>query len=1352
MSFGGNQLESGWRNGGGGPQFEMNKNNFGESPANTWSNNSGPYFQGNNLASKPSRDAALAPFLGFPSKADIPDPYDSYDIENYQLPDGFKGSRPYMKYIILKQVSTADEYPFREMAPFVRNDSSQEITWDVWIFNNHMLGRTPEESVSRLLTMQETQSRESMVRFGIALMLEHGFYKTPKGRENYRRNMDQISTAVSTTLAQGAMFACYNSHYTDPNDKYRSQASRGLADMAKLFHEEKDNWACVQRKENGWINIYGKCKNKLKNRVGREGNYTVVPSGMSKYIAERPENKYFVYTGIPGGQRQNVMPHTGTLKESVAYPIGEHQPNDDIAIRERTIGGFFRMLFSDIQGLPSDKDYVSSMMDGKIYCEERDDYHIMKYKDIHKKLGLFEFKNPGKELTKIGEQFFRSFDSTGTWGGYLKSVGLYDRIVAQIAALRGDAHSKLLDLMDAVETNRILSASSPSSSPSSSSSSSGLPEAVSYEENPLAEFGRAVRGEANEQEFVDADGNTGFMAKLMQCISKKGPGVDKFTESDLRMLKQQLQLLDDAQSVNGSNSRDSQTLVQEFAGYIQTYPLDSALLAGSDALDFFLLHLASSLERADERLALISISQRYPDRRTELEKLLQSREFADAVGNNRIASELRQKADALSPRWILDPDDSTGTISLRVVPQDDRSEVVLKNPSLAYTLSAVNMAMFRLSNSQVNLHIDQVKNQGRIKINSAMFGQLADTTAVTAAYKRFSLFQFNATVSALYSVLRQRLRDHGSNIDYKVLVDELNACCPLRHPIKNDADQYRDDLVELFPVDKLEDHPKSLSCQWRFRDAFTALKELVLRRVVIGEPLNAGMVKASVNAISNMLHTKRGTTFFAHGASTSGEGDQGVSLASDYLAKWYHDKFVPSRIASRTPEEIGVEWSAFRAAAVQQVNAQQQELVSFRNQPAVREAFFTYYPTFVDKYILYAATKPTEAAEKLAWDVQGTVLMYAGDEVPMPANNKKHVTAAISVFLGGNATGYDPAIDDHTKFVAWLKNWLATDAVKAEVDRLDDMKTLLASYTNIRKTVRAAVRDYYDLATTEKNFAASAATGGDGSKNLVLGANLIKQLLDVYVIQDGLFAEYGIEFNLLPFYSVLGFRPFKRYLMGSMIHLMGLGEAAKTFYGFADFQLADNVAQKIHYGHFTMYAKTVVLRHDMIVRADNIVVYGGNGGNSTSIWDPNSEDHVEAFRANELENDVFLAAVAPNWEINKTTFMDITGAFAARLSPNEEAKRATDYGPMARILSVIWGWRAVTSPLNKEYVNQIAPKFNTLVFQEHQFIYDHATRGLTREIHGCGHWGDLERPGFAETVRGANMYFEGSAVKTVITS
>jgi len=50
-----------------------------------------------------------------------------------------------------------------------------EVAWDEIVFNDHMLAPVPEEGVSRLVTQQTSERRDHYVRYGIALILEHGF-------------------------------------------------------------------------------------------------------------------------------------------------------------------------------------------------------------------------------------------------------------------------------------------------------------------------------------------------------------------------------------------------------------------------------------------------------------------------------------------------------------------------------------------------------------------------------------------------------------------------------------------------------------------------------------------------------------------------------------------------------------------------------------------------------------------------------------------------------------------------------------------------------------------------------------------------------------------------------------------------------------------------------------------------------------------------------------------------------------------------------------------------------------------------------------------------------------------------
>jgi hypothetical protein len=1415
-----NQLESGWKYGGGGPAH-LDPPNFFGAPSLTSSSTSGPYFNNGQATNKPSRDAALAPFLGFPSKADIPDPYEAYDIENFQLPDGFKGSRPYMKYIILKQVSTADEYPFREMAPFQRNDSTQEIVWDVWMFNNHMLGRTPEESVSRLLTMNQTQSREAMVRFGIALMLEHGFYNTPKGRENYRRNMDQISAATSTTLAHGAMYACYNAKYTDPYQKYRSQQSRNLLQMGQLFREEIDNWAIIQKSEDGWKIIYDKCKQTLIQRNGKPGNYTVVPAGVKKYLAGRPENKYFLYNGIPGGENTNLMPHEGALKESVGYRIGEHQPSDDIAIREKTIGGFFHMLPHHLENVPDD-EFKISMMDTDIYCEDRDDYYTMKYKDAVTKLGLFNFNEKDGPITDIGKQFFASVDSKLTWGSYFHKAGIHDKLVRQIQRLTSDAQTELLNIMD---PRHIPTSVAPSSGPSTAAPRPPPPP------GGMSELERLLRAYV----FASPVEISKLFDELTHLIHTST--AKDFIKKDLKNF---IILLRDC-DVSGD-------LLVQFKEVLDQTPLNSNSLIGLDVLDFYVIKLAYYIEKEDEKSAL----SRLTGAKTRLEECFSSKEFADLKDNETKAYEYRVSKNKESPHWLMQEEDARyiNPVDLLLVPFGDK-RCELKSDSLAFTLVNDRLVLFGMTDEQFLFHKTQVSTSGHILINTHTHKSAIHEVLSKDNNSRFSRLQFSATISAVFKVFEDAVLGKTDH-DTKSLISAIKSVCPLKHPVKGSSDLYEREIQQVITVGPM----KTLVCQFRLDTVINALKDVLLAFIV---HKTDGVIKDKVNQVL-LLFTRHFTQIrdSSHQPVSAESSIYGISSVSTFDE---YTKFIGSGPDKETKKK---EWCEIENEAVQEVKKLVHELAVGPKADLVKDAFSMFGNSFIDRYKLYMVVKPKDPDGEEKWEycVRGTVRLYvSGDYTCASSFEQEYLTVFVkgriktpifeTVMLDWISANHPAIVVASTKLKVGLGQKLLSVNSNGLNRGLYDLTTLtlnsgsfdmlrnaiFGKTSTIAKVVNISglvVGNYNDIQQTMLGVLFDIVTRKDqspmlvlldtfvdpgldhtcmfpvtsesaGTLNEVFGAFLsstpkervdgkkqfvsivcglcenilestnaigptsvyknkptsssssvkhtsggggfltrinINDMFKDWVIEDSRLVVFGLAYNLYAFFSILGFRPSKRYMMGSMVHMMGYGEAAKTYYGFADFQLADNVAQKVHYGHFTMYAKTVVLRPDMIVRGDNIVVKDYNGGNGTRVWDPLNEDHVDAYRSNELENDVFLAAVLPNWTLDATQFMDITGRFSDRLMPNLESKRATDYGPMARILSNLWGWRSVASPVNREHFSTISPKFNTIVFQEHQMLYSHSSKRFDKAIIEKGHWGGKVYPGCGEVRRGYGMYFK----------
>ena len=61
-------------------------------------------------------------------------------------------------------------------------------------------------------------------------------------------------------------------------------------------------------------------------------------------------------------------------------------------------------------------------------------------------------------------------------------------------------------------------------------------------------------------------------------------------------------------------------------------------------------------------------------------------------------------------------------------------------------------------------------------------------------------------------------------------------------------------------------------------------------------------------------------------------------------------------------------------------------------------------------------------------------------------------------------------------------------------------------------------------------------------------------------------------------------------------------------YGWPDFQLADNVGQKMHYAHLSLYSKTVIFAKEKLILARNILCKGYVGGNGTRFFDPLDEE------------------------------------------------------------------------------------------------------------------------------------------------
>ena len=135
------QLDSGWKLGPGLPIYNQNPNYFGGVP-HTSSGISGPLFD---TTGKQVRNFLPAEgwmeFFGKPRKALERSPNDQLEEEMYDLPQAYTGKVPYITQILISRITDAETWILSEFAPWTKFEGAISVTWDIWAFSDHMLGK-----------------------------------------------------------------------------------------------------------------------------------------------------------------------------------------------------------------------------------------------------------------------------------------------------------------------------------------------------------------------------------------------------------------------------------------------------------------------------------------------------------------------------------------------------------------------------------------------------------------------------------------------------------------------------------------------------------------------------------------------------------------------------------------------------------------------------------------------------------------------------------------------------------------------------------------------------------------------------------------------------------------------------------------------------------------------------------------------------------------------------------------------------------------------------------------------------------------------------------------------------------
>lgn len=372
----------------------------------------GPYIGpdvSNDAAASASElaDKHFVEFFG-PPKYKLPYNNQRWQRETLSLPDVYHGYNNHLTVFLMEEISENDLWLFRFCFPIIDKGFETTHCFHRISFDSTMLGTTPEQSVPRLLTMNKEEHTGALERKGVALMLEHGFWRSPIGQQSYAMQLKQIRNACLDSLMATMMtelLRCSKTHVTWMNMYGANLTPSGLT-MAR--NEEIHRFALLQKDISGW-DILNKMARDRMMLSGREPDTCILPFGGMSYVVAQRGHAYYargedglMAAALKGKEalHEEFNRRNGTTiyEFKLLHVPGESRPIQMLE-RPRSIGEYFYFPppTNDGRSLYTSGRYTSRARDVMIYDESADEFvmvslldaikHSQRFGGVHAKSG-----------------------------------------------------------------------------------------------------------------------------------------------------------------------------------------------------------------------------------------------------------------------------------------------------------------------------------------------------------------------------------------------------------------------------------------------------------------------------------------------------------------------------------------------------------------------------------------------------------------------------------------------------------------------------------------------------------------------------------------------------------------------------------------------------------------------------------------------------------------------------------------------------------------------------------------------------------------------------------------------------
>jgi len=1319
---------------------------------------------------------AFKAYFGIPSKPVYEAPsFFKHRQENYDLPDAWIGRNELLSFILISEVTASQEWMLTKLLPW-KYTTHYSIMLEVWKFSDHMLSRTPEEGVSRMLTSSFDSTTSYMHRYGIAFIVEHGFWKTEKGKKQYAMNIKQIKFAIDEGACYGALLACFDWHSpTDPNEDLRpSVTNNDATQIEKILDPGHQMFAHLQTGGRYALeSLVSKGRAILENRGISGEPLLVLPNSARKYVKHYPENEMNFYTGkskpVDAAEGLGVE-----VKYSRMFRQGERMHTTDPAFRDAYIGGFNQLCpaapEANLLQIPV-SEYRTYMSDIVVYDEAKDDYTQLWYEEAARLSGAYQnWHTTNPTLAKAGEQFFGTFKKQ-TWGHICDMSNIKSRTLDAILEKLTDREYEKFCKLASRSIDRF-NASKPSSAEATRSTNIGAPPTLS-EAELLAQRSSIIQYNREH---------------IMKCVSSSHT-------KQVKAMLEQIEI-EDLEKINLTRPSLMTTLlfrIRSLKSQSVSAKMMYALIV-KDWCETYINRISASSAPIDNAVSL-------PTTRFMVNNPLFANHHLDDKFNYSVASD-----DTI--RRIM------GSTNLTAVALKSTSPVTQdrSRPSSIVT-NAINIAVDIVLSAQSEL--DSI---GLFMSREQVFSDVLTDGLRVAPCQYFTSKLFDSVRSLWILLTTPNATEDDKRLAYRAVKSIVD---------QSDFDEIKEIPAQDFPSERKEPElteAERLSKEAEFNKVFDAVCKTIkddtiksnkdVYRNVYIEMVGrrSGVTDKHMKLIIPLLHT------------TTKSSRSTLLAAVEFITNYNTGRLTKDqelvvfdlihKINTSTDSSLEAFSSNFNALLAEtqnyiEIKKQQQQLASEKLQ-----------------FVL-------SASGPLASDIRVYTLnelMYDYELFVMRSHGRDQVAEWRRLYMISDSHGhaelgdlssiftlFKSNISNETKrnlLVEYVRLVFSTHNRWNNVSLRDffiqmvrmllltrcDPKTVISR--DAISVVHNIVQQYImtsgwislDLQQRFNDSFSGALRGlslGDlwtGSGVYVIGtATLASQLatevcktlistagawpyqmtlssastptLDSRVItrmsredlntllddfvetKDGWFWVFCIENDIMPPIGLIAWRHRKCYRMGSAFMAIKGGVLGYTYWGHPDFMLGDDANRKMHFGHFTMYMKPLIEEPRALVVFHNIFCEGYQGGNNTKIVNPLNVQEVHAYRIGNSRRSMIIALELANWW-PKTKYNDVTGRYHPRFNPSSNTLNVTYYRS-AQFITDTYGLAPKDYYIGTDRSNRNVNSFsNTICTQDHQFGYDHRTGRYDTVVRDQGPWTDMIYPGCGRVRNGYNDYLE----------